>query len=79
MPTDQADPAARRAQLYALLGDLPPRDRPTTVETIAIEEHPGYRLERLVFDLNGTEPVPVAEPVLFFASRAPLVMVVPPV
>lgn len=51
-------PAARRAELYGLLGDLPPRDRPITVETLSTEQRDGYVLEKLVLDLNGTQPVP---------------------
>lgn len=51
-------PAARRAQLYGLLGDLPPRDRPITAEVTATEERDGYVLERLRLDLNGQQPVP---------------------
>lgn len=49
---------ARRQELYGLLGDLPPCERPLAVRTVAVEEHPAYRLEKLVLDLNGIEPVP---------------------
>ena len=49
---------ARRKQLYKLLGDLPPRRRRITAETVSVEERPGYILEKLVLDLNGIEPVP---------------------
>lgn len=51
-------PAQRRAQLYALLGDLPPRDQPITATVTATEEKPSYVVERLRLDLNGMEPVP---------------------
>jgi dienelactone hydrolase len=51
-------PAARRAELYGLMGDLPPRDRPLRAEVVSREEHPTYLLERLVLDLNGEEAVP---------------------
>ncbi len=51
-------PAARRAELYSLLGDLPPRDRPITVETLSTEQRDGYVLEKLRLDLNGSQPVP---------------------
>jgi dienelactone hydrolase len=51
-------PNARRAELYGLLGDLPPRDRPLRAEVVEREETPQYHLERLVLDLNGEEPVP---------------------
>jgi acetyl esterase/lipase len=50
--------AARRQQLYDLLGDLPPRSRPLDVQQITEEEREGYVLETLVLDLNGIEPVP---------------------
>ncbi len=48
----------RREELYALLGDLPERDRPISAELVAEEEREGYVLERLVLDLNGLERVP---------------------
>lgn len=50
--------AERRRELYSLLGDLPPRDKPIRVESVAVEEREEYVLERLVLDLNGLEPVP---------------------
>jgi hypothetical protein len=53
-----ASPAARRRQLYELLGDLPPRDRPISVVHRSHREHPSYVLEELVLDLNGQEAVP---------------------
>jgi hypothetical protein len=48
----------RRAELYALLGDLPPRDRPVSGALIRQARHELYTLEVLVLDLNGIEPVP---------------------
>ena len=48
----------RRDQLYALLGRLPPRDRPVTASVVSTTERDGYRLESLTLDLNGIEPVP---------------------
>ncbi len=48
----------RRAQLYSLLGDLPPRDRPISATLVASQERKNYMLERLVLDLNGVEAVP---------------------
>lgn len=51
-------PAARRAQLYSLLGDLPPRDRPISAETVSTEQRDGYVIEKLTLDLNGQQPVP---------------------
>ena len=53
-----AGAAARRRELYNLLGDLPPRNRPISARTLSTEERPGYILEKLVLDLNGIEAVP---------------------
>jgi dienelactone hydrolase len=50
--------AARRVELYNLLGDLPPRQRPIGARTVSVEERPGFLFEKLVLDLNGLEPVP---------------------
>ena len=50
--------AARRAELYTLMGDLPARDRKITAQTISVEERPGFILEKLVLDVNGLEPAP---------------------
>ncbi len=47
-----------RAELYRLLGDLPKRSRRITVFRCGEEEGGSYRLEKLVLDLNGIEPVP---------------------
>lgn len=55
-PADTAD--ARRRELYSLLGDLPPRDRPISARTVSVEKRPNFVLEKLVLDLNGIEPVP---------------------
>lgn len=49
---------ARRQELYALLGDLPPRERPISAVKVGEREQDGYVLEQLVLDLNGREPVP---------------------
>lgn len=57
-PAVTDNPTARRRQLYELLGDLPPRERPLRAETLAVEERPGYVLETLALDLNGREAVP---------------------
>lgn len=51
-------PAERRRELYMLLGDLPPRNRPVSAQTIKREERPGYLLEKLLLDLNGIELAP---------------------
>jgi acetyl esterase/lipase len=50
--------AERRAELYALLGDLPDRHRPIRGEKQSESERDGYILERWILDLNGLEPVP---------------------
>ena len=50
--------AARRQELYDLLGRLPARDLPIQVQSIAEEERETYVLEKLVLHLNGEEPVP---------------------
>ena len=49
---------ASRALLYSLLGDLPPRRRALHARKLREEEHEAYVLERLVLDLNGSDPVP---------------------
>jgi hypothetical protein len=58
------DAADRRHALYALLGDLPPRDRPAGARQRGEEPRDGYVLETWELDLNGVEPVPafVARP-----------------
>ena len=53
-----ANPAARRKELYSLLGDLPDCHRPITARVVSVEERPKYHLEKLILDLNGIEPVP---------------------
>jgi dienelactone hydrolase len=53
---DQA--AARRIELYSLLGDLPDRARPVGAINVGEEVREDYVLEKLVLDLNGVEPVP---------------------
>ncbi len=50
--------AQRRQALWGLLGDLPWQHQPATPKVIRTEDHDDYRLERLVLDLNGAEPVP---------------------
>lgn len=50
--------AKRREELYALLGDLPPRDRAISVASRSTREGDGYVIEDLVLDLNGLEHVP---------------------
>ena len=48
----------RRAELYGLLGELPPRRRPIGARTEWTVEKPDFVLEKLVLDLNGLEPAP---------------------
>jgi hypothetical protein len=48
----------QRQLLYALLGDLPPKDRLIRSTVVEQGERDGYVLERLLLDLNGFEPVP---------------------
>lgn len=59
------NPTARRQQLLTLLGDLPPFDQPITATLVATREAQAaapaeqrYRVEHLLLDLNGIEPVP---------------------
>jgi acetyl esterase/lipase len=54
------DAPARRAELIALLGDLPDRSRPIRAEKAGETERDGYVLESWVFDWNGLEPVPAS-------------------
>lgn len=49
--------AARRAELLALLGDVPPREGRVAAEIVLIEERDGLHIESLLLDLNGFEPV----------------------
>lgn len=55
---DPAATAARRAELYALLGDLPDRARPVSGRKREEQLHDGYVLETWDLDLNGIETVP---------------------
>jgi acetyl esterase/lipase len=52
------DATGRREELYGLLGELPPRDRPIAATLIDRQDRGSYLLERLLLDLNGVEPVP---------------------
>lgn len=50
---------SRREELYALLGDLPDnRQERVSSRRIEVEDRESFRLEKLVLDLNGIEPVP---------------------
>lgn len=48
----------RRKELYGLLGDLPPRNRPVSAKLVATENRDGFVLEKLLLDLNGIEAAP---------------------
>ncbi len=48
----------QRSLLYSLLGDLPPRDGPIAARLVEQSEQDGYLLEKLVLELNGSQPVP---------------------
>lgn len=50
--------AERRQALYALLGDLPDRQRPITAHTISSVTNSAYHMDTLLLDLNGAESVP---------------------
>jgi dienelactone hydrolase len=67
--------AGRRAELYNLLGELPPRARRASATKRREEERDGYGLETWDLDLNGIEPVPayLAKP-LHLSGRAPAVL-----
>jgi hypothetical protein len=49
---------SRRAELYSLLGKLPPRGRKVSAQLVSSEDRGAYTLEKLTLDLNGEEPVP---------------------
>ena len=55
VPTSAAPTVDRRKELYALMGDLPPRNRKVTATLISREQRSGYLLETLELDLNGIE------------------------
>lgn len=57
-PLSTSQTAARRRELYALMGDLPPRNRPIAGKKRSEEERDGYVLETWDLDLNGIENVP---------------------
>jgi acetyl esterase/lipase len=74
-PSPSAAPAARRRELYALLGDLPLRDRAVAAKQRDQRQRDGYVLETWDLDLNGIEAVPayVARP-RSLSGRAPAVV-----
>ena len=67
--------AARRRELYALLGDLPARNRAIGGKKRGEEERDGYVLETWDLDLNGIETVPayLARPVNVSGRRPAVV------
>ena len=58
MPAQAQTPASRRAELYALLGDLPGRQRPIRGTKRGEQPRDGFMLETWDLDLNGVELVP---------------------
>ena len=58
MPRSLPNTSARRKLLYALLGDLPQRQRPIQAKKLGEEDRESYVLERWVLDLNGAAAVP---------------------
>src|SRR6188472_351391 len=63
-PAVQPTPAARRRELYELLGDMPDRQRPIGGRKRGEGLRDGFMLETWDLDLNGLETVPayVARP-----------------
>jgi dienelactone hydrolase len=57
-PSTAGSPAARRRELYGLLGVLPDRKRPIGGKKRGEETRDGYVLETWDLDLNGIETVP---------------------
>jgi len=74
-PAPTSGAAARRAELYGLLGRVPDRQRPVGGTKEGEAERDGYLLERWVLDLNGLESVPayLARP-RALRGRAPAVL-----
>lgn len=58
MSVNAQSAAGRRKELYALMGDLPPRNRMVSARVLSREERPAYILEKLELDLNGIEKAP---------------------
>jgi len=67
--------AARRRELYRLMGDLPDRNRPIKGAKLQEAGRDGYVLETWELDLNGIEPVPayLARPARL-EGRAPAIV-----
>jgi hypothetical protein len=75
LPASTATPAARRRELYGLLGALPHRQRPISGKKRGEEDRNGYILETWDLDLNGIETVPayLARPRVI-SGRVPCVL-----
>lgn len=58
-----SDESARRQELYRLLGDLPPRDRPVHATLLDEQANDEFLTQHLRLDCNGIEAVPA-----FFAK-----------
>ena len=72
---DGDETRARRAKLWALLGGAPGARVPVEIERQALESpFAGTKLERLVLDLTGIEPVPALLLTPEGAVRPPLVI-----
>ena len=52
------DQGQQRHLLYSLLGELPPREEAISARLVEQGERDGYIMEKLILDLNGSEPVP---------------------
>jgi dienelactone hydrolase len=65
-----------RKRLWALLGDLPDRDKPVRIISESISEECDRIIERLLLDLNGIEPVPaiVVKPVRMPTVKLPVLL-----
>ena len=55
---DNTEQDVARGKLYALLGELPERDRRVSCRELAVRQFGGNRIETLLLDLNGVESVP---------------------
>ena len=53
-----SDKEKRRVELYKLMGRLPDRNRPISVDVVSTEVRDEMIVERLLMDLNGFEKVP---------------------
>jgi hypothetical protein len=56
--TEAVSKESRREELYKLMGRVPDKDRPISIETVSREETDEMIVEKLLMDLNGLEKVP---------------------